>query len=539
MKKLLLISLLLSFYNKIFPCTVIFYADKNICLAGNNEDHFIPYTQILFLPSEKGKFGRVFLGYYADNCPDYGDKQGGMNEKGLFFDGLSLPPNPVQKISNKPAYVGNLMEKVLEECATVSEALNLIDGYNLSLNTSQIFIADRTGDAAIIEGDTIIRKNRNWLAATNFRLSEIKNQQFPCERYIKVKRAFDSIPNINVANIRDILNSVHNEGGGPTIYSNICDLKSNTIYLYHFHDFDNGIILSLADELKKGKHTVKLASLFSENSAYQKFEQNQRKAFDDLKMSRQKLYDSFHKELLSTSGEIDSDINVEGILNKYYKATGSKKGKDYIKTVTSRGTITSSLVIGSHVGNYTGTLLSFQNNQGKYYERVDLTGLIFIEKATDGKNSWKRNSYQPYKLLNGLEDEGFRLGALIESNCRELYKKITFLGTKEVEGTLCYKVLFETNNGYEIAKYFDKISGLQRAQLTVLNDTNDGPTKTWTIFDDYHNGTLLPNTVKLSITSQTPYAIQTSKLIITIDYLLNAPVDESLFNLPVELSNFK
>lgn len=539
MKKLIAVTFIVQmfFLNNLFPCSVIFYSDKNVCLAGNNEDSFMPYTQILFLPAESGKYGCVYFGYYSKNCPDFGDKQGGMNEKGLFFDGLSLPPKAVLKSANKPTYLGLLMEKVLEECATVEEAIKLIEKYNLSiLTTGQTFIADRTGDAAIIEGDTIIRKKGNWLAATNFRLSEVKNNQFPCQRYNTIKKMFDTNPYSNIDNIRDILNSAHQEGEGPTIYSNICDLKNSDIYLYHFYNYKNVVKFSLTEELKKGKHTLIIESLFPEDPAFVSFEQTQRKAFEDLKNSRQKLYETFMTELLKTSNDLEANVTGESVLDKYSEVIGGKKGREYIKTLTTKGNITSSLVIGSYVGNYSGTLLSYKNSIGKCFQRIDLSGLIIIEKATDGKTSWERSSYQPYKLLSGIQNKAFIMESLIESNYKDLYKKVTYLGNTEIEGNVCYKVLCETNAGYTVAKYFDKISGLQRAELFVINDSIDGPTKTWTILDNYNNSMLFPNTVKISITTQTPFAIQTSNLKIDLDYILNAPVAENLFIVPEELN---
>ena len=52
------------------------------------------------------------------------------------------------------------MNKVMETCANVAEALMLISRYNLShMSPYQTFIADQTGDAAIIEGDAVIHKN--------------------------------------------------------------------------------------------------------------------------------------------------------------------------------------------------------------------------------------------------------------------------------------------------------------------------------------------------------------------------------------------
>jgi hypothetical protein len=56
-----------------------------------------------------------------------------------------------------------------------------------------------------------------------------------------------------------ILDAVHTE---YTQYSNIYDLKKRIVYLYHFHDFDNVIEIDLLEELKKGKKSYDIESLF-------------------------------------------------------------------------------------------------------------------------------------------------------------------------------------------------------------------------------------------------------------------------------------
>ncbi len=65
-------------------CTVFYAADENVALAGNNEDWNNPLTKIWFLPPEEAKYGRVYVGF-DDFSP-----QGGMNDQGLFFDGLAV-----------------------------------------------------------------------------------------------------------------------------------------------------------------------------------------------------------------------------------------------------------------------------------------------------------------------------------------------------------------------------------------------------------------------------------------------------------------
>ena len=109
-------------------CTIIYASDGNIALAGNNEDWNRPIGNIWFLPAEKGKFGRVYFGWRFN---DVRYPQGGMNDKGLFFDGATAENVVVPRDSSKIPYEGNLILKAMEECSTVEEALKLYDRYDV------------------------------------------------------------------------------------------------------------------------------------------------------------------------------------------------------------------------------------------------------------------------------------------------------------------------------------------------------------------------------------------------------------------------
>ena len=151
--------------------------------------------------------------------------------------------------------------------------------YNLEwMSKGQMFIVDKSGDAAIIEGDEVIRKSGAYQVVTNFRLSKIAEDQHPCRwpawscsRYKKAEKMLMASKKATVANFRDILKATHR---GPynvisrTLYSNIYDLRRGLVYLYYLHDFDNEVVLNLSEELKKGRHYYDLPSLFGKEKKY-------------------------------------------------------------------------------------------------------------------------------------------------------------------------------------------------------------------------------------------------------------------------------
>lgn len=57
---------------------------------------------------------------------------------------------------------------------------------------------------------------------------------------------------------------------GITLYSNVYDLKQGIIYLYNNHNFNKVIEIHLEEELKKGKQSYDLPSLFMETERAQR-----------------------------------------------------------------------------------------------------------------------------------------------------------------------------------------------------------------------------------------------------------------------------
>ncbi len=109
----------------VLACTGLVVQDGNRVLVGSNEDWFNPRTKIWFIQPVDDRYGSVFFGF--DNFWP----QGGMNQKGLFFDAFALKPKAVEEPEAKPRFRGNLIKEVMATCATVEEALALIDRYSL------------------------------------------------------------------------------------------------------------------------------------------------------------------------------------------------------------------------------------------------------------------------------------------------------------------------------------------------------------------------------------------------------------------------
>src|SRR5688500_4953194 len=151
-------------------CTAFCAVGGGRVLVGNNEDYSNPRTKIRFVPATPGSNGRMYVGF-DDMWP-----QGGMNERGLWFDGFAAPAVRATASSTLPHFPGNIVDKAMAECATVEEVVRLFSQYNRTFLTRAILMfADATGDAVSIEPDAMVRKTRRHFVQTNFHQSRAQS----------------------------------------------------------------------------------------------------------------------------------------------------------------------------------------------------------------------------------------------------------------------------------------------------------------------------------------------------------------------------
>jgi len=129
----------------------------------------------------------------------------------------------------------------------------------------QINFADAKGDAVVISVDkngelafTRKKKTDKYFVSTNFNKENPENAfDYPCRRYNIATTMLERLNkenDLSVDYFKSILDSTHVEGSfNNTLYSNIFDLSNGVIYLYHWHQFNEIVVLKVNEELAKGK----------------------------------------------------------------------------------------------------------------------------------------------------------------------------------------------------------------------------------------------------------------------------------------------
>jgi hypothetical protein len=269
MKKYILI-LFLSFTwftnNPLYSCTVFMGTRDSLTLVGSNEDYKKSNSQIFIVPANNGKYAYALFGYN-------GSEQSGVNEKGLFWDGLrAYPYVTTDNSSQKPNIGGNVLCKILEDCATVDEVIQLFEKYYWEgFQLSQLMVVDKTGESAIItcskNGLVVTKREKTYQVCSNFRISrneDIKKAHWYSIGFGRFNKAKKQLQNLDLTenNFLSILKATRqNNVFAKTIYSTVFNLNTGDILLCVNGNFSRLAKINLPEEFKKGKHSYYLSDL--------------------------------------------------------------------------------------------------------------------------------------------------------------------------------------------------------------------------------------------------------------------------------------
>jgi linear amide C-N hydrolase (choloylglycine hydrolase family) len=260
-KKFLLTLFFAGAFADVFGCLILFITDGKTILVGNHEDWYAQDAEVTFIPATGKKYGMLYFDFASEKTA-----QGGMNTAGLFFDGTRTPFAPYNDNDLKEDCKCYIWKKILEECGTVDEALRYVEKYKITeIEDVHILFADRKGNSAVVgvyDGKLQIHKRSgDHQLLTNFNLTNPSYGDEPvCPRFTMAEKMLAIDSSVTVENVEKILSKTHQDK--LTVYSNIYNLSSGEVYVYGHANFTRKVKLSLVNELKKGKHSIKIDSLF-------------------------------------------------------------------------------------------------------------------------------------------------------------------------------------------------------------------------------------------------------------------------------------
>ncbi len=265
---------------KLIPgsCTIFCISYNGSVFMGNNEDWKNPLTYFWVRPAKEGEYGILYFGF-----DDFGP-QGGVNEKGLAFDGNALPYVSINshpdRLQPSEAIVNNI---IMQKCSTVEEAIKMATSYDWGKIYSgkfagQYLLADATGDAAVIgfgtDGELAVTRKpsgNGYIVSTNFNRANPENRYgtYPCRRFDVASKMLESInkeEDLTTDFIASVLDATHEDGRTiKTLYSNIFDLKNGIVYLYYMHDFKDVCKLNTYEIINSKQPPKRIKDIFPQN----------------------------------------------------------------------------------------------------------------------------------------------------------------------------------------------------------------------------------------------------------------------------------
>ncbi len=213
------------------------------------------------------------------------------------------------------------------------------------------------------------------------------------------------------------------------------------------------------------------------------------------------------------------------ILDHYVEVTGGKAAYEKHKTEVETG----KLEFGAL--GLKGTLTAYSAEPGQHYSRLDIEGVGKVEMGVSDGVAWENNSISGPRIKTGEE----RLQAVRDARInqpyhwRELYSKAETIGSEDVGGEDCYKVLVTPAEGNPVTMYFGKKTGLMtKTTLVATSQAGDIPAETTVSEYRDFGGVRIP-------TKMTEKAVGQEFTITIVDLKVNQEIPPERFELPAEI----
>jgi hypothetical protein len=255
-------------------CSIFTVSKGDQVFFGGNDDGFTSDSYYWVDPGDGKNYGAIWIG-----TPD--NVQQGVNEKGLAYDANGLPRLDVNPHLERAPVSGGYSSypiQILHECASVEEVIRWVNTHQWhSYMHDQLHFADATGEAVVIsagaDGEVAFTRKPpgdSFLVSTNFNVANPGNGDYPCWRYQtatqQLEKLLDQAGELTSQDVASVLDAVYGESGtGWTVESMVADLPNGVVYLYYFYQFDQPVVLNVAEEIAKARAGEPLSNLFPED----------------------------------------------------------------------------------------------------------------------------------------------------------------------------------------------------------------------------------------------------------------------------------
>jgi hypothetical protein len=220
--------------------------------------------------------------------------------------------------------------------------------------------------------------------------------------------------------------------------------------------------------------------------------------------------------------------NAEEIIEKNLKAIG---GRDAYEKIRNQKTEMTAKIVTMGMDL---KLVWYQERPDKNYILADMGVMGKSKSGSDGKMAWEISPFNGTRVLEGKQ----LANKLLENSFdgpdtwKKMYKSVKTEGVESVNGRACYKLVYVSNTGSIIIRYFDKDSYLEVKNVSE-GKNSQGTIKVEQFFEDYKEtgGILFPRKTRVNYMGN-PLQI------ITIDSIeTNIKIPKGTFDLPEEIKS--
>lgn len=234
------------------------------------------------------------------------------------------------------------------------------------------------------------------------------------------------------------------------------------------------------------------------------------------------------KEEKAETETVDENLpSADDILADNLKAVGGREKFEKLKTLIMKGEM--------EMPGMKADLTIHQTVDGSFLFHTDIPQIGEIKRCKKGDFAWETNPMQGPRILDGDELKSFEREADIASalHLDKYYKEKKCVGTEEINGEKCYKVVMVTVDGDKETNFYEAESKLMvrtvRKQKTAM-----GEIPVTANLSDYRekDGLLFPHL--------TTNAMMGMEQVMRVkEIMVNEEIDASLFEAPEEVVALK
>lgn len=215
----------------------------------------------------------------------------------------------------------------------------------------------------------------------------------------------------------------------------------------------------------------------------------------------------------------------ETILDKYIEATGGKAAYEKVKNDVATGSMT----LGAM--GLKGAMTMYSQEPDKHLVEITIEGIGKIQEGSNGDLAWSYNAMQGPRLKEGDEKAETMRQARHNADLywRDFYSKVETVGSEDVDGKDCYKVVLTPKTGAPATRWYDKKSGLM-LKMSATSKSPMGEVQVEVFPADYRKegDILMPHKISTKMAGQ--------ELLMTIDKVeQNVAIPADKFEPPAEV----